>query len=271
MLKKFVARLAAVGLALTFVFTPLQAKAEERDVFLHVNDTYILYTTPIAPYIDENNRFMLPLRAVSELLGATVDYHPDERRAQITFDGRSTELYIGSPNAIVNGESITYDTEPVLYKNSMIVPLRVLLDAFSLQAEWKGGTVAISDDRVMKTQRLNEIEDLDRNLQHVDRPTAFSVKRASVDMERVTEGANTTETIHLSVTVQNITGADIPEGKMDLVTTFLHPDRYTFEHYADTKERPPVKKDATYTLEKSKSTINSPLSYILLKARTIEP
>lgn len=271
MKKHFVVRLVLASIALTFIYTPTQVHAEERDVFLHVNETYILYTSPIAPYIDENNRFMMPLRAVSELLGATVDYHPDDRRAKITFDGRSTEVYVGSTNAIVNGESVTYDTQPVLYKDSMIVPLRVILDAFSLQAEWKDKTVSISDDRVMKTQRLNEIEDLDRNLKNVDRATAFSVKHGSVDIERVVEGVSTTETVHLSVTVQNITGTDISEGKVDLVTTFIHSDRYTFEHPADVKERPSVKKDATYKLEIRKSTINSPLNYILLKARTIEP
>ncbi|MGG1669549.1 hypothetical protein ACIFOE_02655 [Paenibacillus sp. NRS-1783] len=39
--------------------------------FLKINNYYVLFTTPKAPYIDKNNRFMVPLRSINDLLGDT--------------------------------------------------------------------------------------------------------------------------------------------------------------------------------------------------------
>ncbi|MFC7560415.1 hypothetical protein ACFQY3_17880 [Paenibacillus farraposensis] len=38
---------------------------------LKINNYYVLFTTPQAPYIDKNNRFMVPLRSINDLLGGT--------------------------------------------------------------------------------------------------------------------------------------------------------------------------------------------------------
>ena len=49
-------------------------------VILKINQYYILYTSPDVPYIDKQNRFMIPLRAISELLGANVGYDASTKK-----------------------------------------------------------------------------------------------------------------------------------------------------------------------------------------------
>lgn len=53
----------------------------EGPVVLKMNDYFIIYTYPKGPYIDENDRLILPLRSVSELLGADVAYDGPTRSA----------------------------------------------------------------------------------------------------------------------------------------------------------------------------------------------
>ncbi|MEB3101470.1 hypothetical protein [Ferviditalea candida] len=66
--KKILISLCLTALGL-FTQVPIQevahASTNETPVLLKVNDFYVLYTTPKAPYIDSNNRLMIPLRSIS--------------------------------------------------------------------------------------------------------------------------------------------------------------------------------------------------------------
>ena len=64
-------------------------------VHLKINDFYVLYTSPAPPFIDENNRIMLPLRAVGHLLGARVTYEPKTKTAVVAFGDDTLRLVDG--------------------------------------------------------------------------------------------------------------------------------------------------------------------------------
>jgi uncharacterized protein YbbC (DUF1343 family) len=89
-----------------------------------------------APYIDSNDRTMVPVRAISEAIGAQVDW--DEAKRQVTIrNGESVvKLWIDNPEIDVNGEKHTMDTQPVIKDDRTMVPLRFVGEYLGMNVDW---------------------------------------------------------------------------------------------------------------------------------------
>jgi len=70
---------------------------------------------------------MIPLRSISELLGAEVEYNSKTKIATIKLDSKTVAFQINSKIISVDGKKYTMDTVPVLYNNSMFIPLGILV------------------------------------------------------------------------------------------------------------------------------------------------
>ncbi|WP_152669155.1 copper amine oxidase N-terminal domain-containing protein [Paenibacillus sp. DMB20] len=82
----------------------------------------------------ERNRVMVPLRAVSEAMGAKVKWDSVRKTVRVTGDTHSFELAAGQKKAIKDGASIELDAAPVMKEGRLFIPLR-------FSAEGLGGTV----------------------------------------------------------------------------------------------------------------------------------
>ncbi|HHY11799.1 MAG TPA: DUF1343 domain-containing protein [Firmicutes bacterium] len=91
-----------------------------------------------APYIDSNNRTMVPVRAISEAIGAEVDWDPARYQVTIANGESSVKLVIGNPAIEVNGEKHTMDTVPVIRNNRTMVPLRYVGEFLGVSIGWDG-------------------------------------------------------------------------------------------------------------------------------------
>ena len=95
------------------------------------------------PYIDSNNRTMVPIRAISEALGAEVGWDPAGYEVTISRDKLTVKLAIGSNTAAVNGIETTMDTEPVIRNDRTMIPVRYVGEL--LVISWTGmGTIGLS-------------------------------------------------------------------------------------------------------------------------------
>ena len=83
------------------------------DVYLNGN---ALDNWPDAvPYLDpETNRTMIPVRYLTESLGAKVDWAGSEEKVTVKLDGKTIELWIGKKTARVDGAEKELDAPPVL-------------------------------------------------------------------------------------------------------------------------------------------------------------
>lgn len=88
-----------------------------------------------APYI-ENDRTMVPVRVVSEKLGAKVDWDGVEYKVTITQNGKKIVLTIGSLVADVNGVATELDTAPVIKNDTTMVPLRFVSENLGYGVEY---------------------------------------------------------------------------------------------------------------------------------------
>ncbi|MFF2019227.1 copper amine oxidase N-terminal domain-containing protein [Paenibacillus sp. NPDC058177] len=142
-------RMMILGLALILcLLIPLadmvSANTANAPVLLQINQYYVTYTAPQSPYLDQNNRLMVPLRSLSDLLAAEVAYDAVNKSAVISRknllheQGKSysLKLTVRLKDIELNGVASQMDTIPVLIKGSVYIPLSVVAKAFHLDTKW---------------------------------------------------------------------------------------------------------------------------------------
>ncbi|HBR01699.1 MAG TPA: molybdate ABC transporter substrate-binding protein, partial [Ruminiclostridium sp.] len=90
-----------------------------------------------APYIDSANRTMVPIRVVSENLGAQVSWDASTQTA--TIDG-SIKIEIGSNIIQTPYGQITMDTNAVVQDGRTYIPFRFIANALGYDATWTDST-----------------------------------------------------------------------------------------------------------------------------------
>jgi transcriptional regulator CtsR len=100
-----------------------------------------LKTMDTAPIIQES-RTLLPIRFVSEAIGAKVIWSNNERKVTITLEGTTIELWIGVSYARVNGEYKIIDstntavTPIIVEPGRTMLPLRFVSENLDSQVDW---------------------------------------------------------------------------------------------------------------------------------------
>ncbi len=88
------------------------------------------------PYIDENDRTMVPVRAPMEAMGCAVEWNDQARQAAITRDGITAVFTIGSNTYTVNGKTKTMDTQAVISGERTAFPVRFAAEAMGAKVYW---------------------------------------------------------------------------------------------------------------------------------------
>ncbi|UXJ70969.1 copper amine oxidase N-terminal domain-containing protein [Lysinibacillus fusiformis] len=101
----------------------------------------VVVKTDAAPEV-KNNRTMVPLRVISENLGAQVQW----KGSQITLSTNQSTviLTLNSQSVIQNGQAEQLDTTPYLKNNRTYVPIRFIAETFGSQVDYKQSTVNIA-------------------------------------------------------------------------------------------------------------------------------
>jgi hypothetical protein len=111
------------------------------------------------PFIDENNRTLVPVRFVTEQLGANVAWDGAKNQVKITYKGDHIQITPGSDQAIrlTNGQYSEYPmgTKAVLVQGRVMVPLRFLSEAMGFHVVWEEriGAVVINKRMVLNLSR----------------------------------------------------------------------------------------------------------------------
>ncbi len=116
----------------------------ERDVKVEVDGWDIEFAPGEGPVITEG-RIFLPIRAISELLGNDVKWHPENHlvvinRGEIIFQ-------IGEREFTVNGKRRMADVAPFVENGRTKIPLRYAAEALGIDVEWDGETRTASMKR----------------------------------------------------------------------------------------------------------------------------
>lgn len=118
----------------------------QPDIRIEVNDK--LVPTPDAkPYIDTaSQRTMVPIRFVSEALGAKVSWNAAAQTVTVTEGKASFTLTINKNIVDVAGKKVTLDAKPVIKKSRTFVPLRFVSESMGAKVGWNEKERLISID-----------------------------------------------------------------------------------------------------------------------------
>lgn len=92
------------------------------------------------PFIDENGRTQIPLRAVGEELGFNVGWDSATKKITLVKAERSIVFYLNSNIFNINGESVKMDTTPQLVNDRTFIPLRYIGEAVGYTVEYTDRT-----------------------------------------------------------------------------------------------------------------------------------
>ncbi len=100
------------------------------------------------PFVDQNQRTQVPVRFVSEALGANVNWDSKNRKVTIKMDGRTIVLYIGKKEYELNGTKKQMDTHAQIKDGRTFVPIRFISEALGANVKWEAAirTVYINTD-----------------------------------------------------------------------------------------------------------------------------
>ncbi|HHY37270.1 MAG TPA: DUF1343 domain-containing protein [Firmicutes bacterium] len=116
---------------------PLSWPVLGQQIVVFVDGAPVLFD--VEPYIDASDRTMVPIRAISEALGAEVGWDEASRKVSISRDGRQLVLTIDSPRALIDGRAFVMDTRPVIRNGRTMVPLRFVGELLGVRTvDWDG-------------------------------------------------------------------------------------------------------------------------------------
>ncbi len=102
-----------------------------------------------SPPIIKNGRTLLPIRAIIESLGGSIDWDNDQRKVTITLKNTTIELWIGKNIAKVNGVNTPIDTSnskvvPEIINGRTMLPLRFVAENIGAEVNWDGATKTVT-------------------------------------------------------------------------------------------------------------------------------
>lgn len=142
-MKKALSLLIAV-FTMLFLFSTFAYAADvenEQNINIKIDELSISFNDDSGyPYIDENNRTMVPLRLTMEKARCVVDYEEETKTAIVTKDNINIKVPIGTNFIVVNGVSKENDTASVVFNGRTYLPIRAVLEAVGYLVAWDGST-----------------------------------------------------------------------------------------------------------------------------------
>ncbi|WP_347489080.1 CbiX/SirB N-terminal domain-containing protein [Desulfoscipio sp. XC116] len=104
------------------------------------------YTLDAAPCVDTKaGRTLVPIRFVSEALGAQTDWNPETQQVTIKDGDREIVLTLGSAKVLIDGQAKSIDSAPaVLASGRTFVPLRFVSETLGTNVDYDAATKQIT-------------------------------------------------------------------------------------------------------------------------------
>ena len=136
-------KIIPIILSLTAVMSTSTALADEN-ITVMLNGQAMDFD--VAPII-QNDRVLVPMRAIFEELHCSVDYTDIDGKQIITAklnENNSIGLVIGSDEMQIHNQKIKLDTAPIIVNDRTLVPLRAVSEAFDYDVNWDEDTKTVT-------------------------------------------------------------------------------------------------------------------------------
>lgn len=162
--------------------------------------------TEFSPYIKEGRTFV-PIREITEKLGADVKWNGKDKSIKITLNGDVINMQINSPRVTVNDKKIELDDaqapQLALYSSprketKTMVPLRFISETFGYDVDWNNdkvraeistsGAKSIMEDDKDNNKKTSENKNSKKNSntkKNTKKKKSNSVKKSKVDSKSI--------------------------------------------------------------------------------------
>jgi hypothetical protein len=96
------------------------------------------------PFTDVNNNTMVPIRFVSEKLGAKVLWDNNKQVVTLDYNGKNIVMPVGSNNVTVDGVAQTLNTSAIKVEGRVMVPLRFVSETLGTTVNWDQNAVMVN-------------------------------------------------------------------------------------------------------------------------------
>jgi hypothetical protein len=86
--------------------------------------------------IVRHGALLVPLRSMFEQMGATVSFDAASKSVDAKKEGAEVQVTLGKNEVIINGESRPLDVAPMMYKGTLMVPVRVISEGLGAYVQW---------------------------------------------------------------------------------------------------------------------------------------
>ena len=139
-MKKLLCSLSALVLSLTSVVSAFAATPT-----VYVDGEKLV--ADVEPFIEED-RTMVPMRAIFEAVGASVTWDQDTQTVISIKNDEATQnvvvLQIGNTSAFVNSESVALDVPAKVINDRTFVPLRFVMESLDANVDWNPDTFTVT-------------------------------------------------------------------------------------------------------------------------------
>lgn len=107
--------------------------------------------------LEKNNTNCVPIRTISDELGANVYYDPNTKKITISYKDNNIEMTLGSKIAKINGEKKTLQVAPQVVDGVTYVPIRFVGEALGGTVSYKNSILEVTIDGVTKVWDVQTI------------------------------------------------------------------------------------------------------------------
>ncbi len=111
-------------------------------VKIMVNGDYL--APDVKPFLNKDNRVMVPFRAIGEKLGAKVDWEASTQTAVLTIEDVTVRVPINKQVVDVNGMEQQIDTFAIIKDGRTFIPVRAVSQAMGAEVGWEDGTKTVT-------------------------------------------------------------------------------------------------------------------------------
>lgn len=135
MMKKVLSMFTAILVLVTILPASSFGAAVKMPLRVEVNGERI-YFPDAQPFADKNQRVQVPVRFVSEALGADVDWKSATKTVTVVLDSDSIILTLDKKAYTLNGQKKQMDTAALRKESRTFVPLRFVSEGLGATVEW---------------------------------------------------------------------------------------------------------------------------------------
>ena len=133
-------KIKSIILAAT-IFAATSTPVFAEDITLQLNGNIL--KPPVPPVIEDGST-LVPLRVISENMGASVSWNGENKSVTIEKDGTSIYLVLEQKIVSVNGEEKELSVSPKIINDSTMVPIRFVSENLDCSVKWDGASKIVS-------------------------------------------------------------------------------------------------------------------------------